>query len=175
MNSKRTFTFFVLLMAVISVFGQSNMKMFDDLTFQWDLEAAKLSSYEGLIEFCNNDNYRYETIDILRGIHHYDSLIYESLLKARRKDRHNHSINKTIKEIESFENNYSTKSFIQFLRKDCKKSTDLEKNSDDLRKDSGEGSYDNQVYVLEVELGRYVHHITKKVDHIRNLTHHIYD
>lgn len=159
----------------VGVNAQSSIEVFDELTYKWDEEAERLSTYEGLLAFCNDDNYRYATIDILKGIHHYDSLLYKSLIKARRKDRHNHSINKTIKEIENFERNYTTKNFIHFLHGDCNKSIELEKSSENLRRDSGEGSYDNQVYVLEVELGRFVHHITKKVDQIRNMTHHIYD
>lgn len=175
MKIKRVFNFLVFLMIVASVRAQSTIEVFDELTYKWDLEAEKLSTYEGLLEFCGNDDYRYSTIDILKSIHHYDSLLYKSLQQARRRDRHNHNINKTIKEIENFERNYTTKNFIHFLHGDCNKSTDLEKHSSELRKDSGEGSYDNQVYVLEVELGRYVHHVTKKVDHIRSLTHHLYD
>lgn len=175
MELKRTLIFFVVAIVVLGANAQSTVEVFDDLTYKWDMEAEKLSSYEGLLEFCNNDDYRYATIDILKSIHHYDSLLYRSLLQARRKDRHNHNINKTIKEIENFERNYTTKNFIHFLHGDCNKSIDLEKHSSELRKDSGEGSYDNQVYVLEVELGRYVHHVTKKVDHIRSLTHHLYD
>ncbi len=175
MELKRTLNFFVLFLLLLGAHAQSTIEVFDELTYKWDLEAEKLSSYEGLLEFCNDDNYRYATIDILKGIHHYDSLLYKSLLQARRRDRHNHNINKTIKEIENFEREYTTKNFIHFLHGDCSKSTDLESHSSELRKDSGEGSYDNQVYVLEVELGRYVHHVTKKVDQIRNLTHHLYD
>lgn len=175
MDFKRilTLTFFGLI--ALSSFGQKTIDIFDDLTYQWDREAEKLSTYEGLLEFCQNDEYRYATIDILKGIHHYDSVLYKNLQKAQRRDRHNHNINKTIKEIENFERNYTTKNFIHFLHGDCDRSVELEKQSASLRKDSGEGSYDNQVYVLEVELGRYVHHVTKKVDQIRNLTHHLYD
>lgn len=175
MEFKRTFNLFMLLVLVLSAHAQSTIEVFDKLTYQWDSEAERLSTYEGLLAFCSNDDYRYATIDILKGIHHYDSLLYKSLLQARRRDRNNHNINKTIKEIEDFERDYTTKNFIHFLHGDCNKSTSLEQHSSELRKGSGEGSYDNQVYVLEVELGRYVHHVTKKVDHIRRLTHHLFD
>ena len=37
----------------------------------------------------------------------------------------------------------------------------------------GGDSYDGQKYVLEVELGNYVHHITKIVDHIDKHIHHL--
>lgn len=175
MEWKRYFILSALFVITLSVYAQNTIEIFDDLTYQWDKEAEKLSTYDGLLEFCQNDDYRYATIDILRGIHHYDSVLYKNLKVAQRRDRHNHDINKTIKEIENFERNYTTKNFIHFLHGDCDRSTELEKQSTALRKDSGEGSYDNQVYVLEVELGRYVHHVTKKVDQIRNLTHHLYD
>ena len=176
MDNKKPLVLAILLMMVaFATMSQSTIEAMDELTYKWDLEAETLSTYEGLLEFCVNEDYRFSTIDILKGIHHYDSILYTNLQKAHRKDRHNHQINKTIKQIENFEREYTTKNFIHFLHGDCNKSVDLEQHSSELRKDSGEGSYDNQVYVLEVELGRYVHHITKKVDQIRNLTHHLYD
>ena len=145
----------------------------DKITYNWDTEAEKLSSYEGLTEFCLDQTYRYATIDILKDIHHYDSLLYKKLVKAKRTS-HNHEITQTMKEIEVFEEKYTTKNFVHFLKGDCDARKNIEEKSEALRKDSGEGSYDGQVYVLEVELGRYVHHITKRVDNIREHVHHLF-
>lgn len=155
-------------------FGQSVTEVIDSITYKWDEEAEKLSTYEGLIEFCAVEEYRYATIDILKEIHHYDSALYDKLISVRRRKHNDHELNKTIKEIEEFESKYTTKNFIHFLHEDCTKSNELEKEIQGLRRDSGEGSYDNQVYILEVELGRYVHHVTKKIDQIRNHVHHLY-
>ena len=170
---------YILLLATLvsiqSVSSQAITTAIDEVTTRWDEEAETLSTYEGLRYFCENKEYRYETIQILRDIHHYDSVLYSKLIDAQRLGNHDHVVKKTIKEIEEFEEKYSMKEFISFLRDDCKASKELEKEADNLRKDSGEGAYDNQVYVLEVELGRFVHHITKRVDQIREHVHHIYN
>ncbi len=173
MNKVVTFT---AIMALAStVMSQSITTTIDDITLRWDEEAALLSTYDGLRYFCANEEYRFSTIQVLRDIHHYDSVLYEKLVDAQRQGKSNHEVAKTLKEIEEFEKEYTTKAFIDFLYNDCQASKSLERRADDLRKDSGEGSYDNQTYVLEVELGRYVHHITKRVDQIRQHVHHIYN
>ncbi len=172
---KKSWLVIILSLVIFSQgFSQKIASKIDELTYAWDIEAEKLSGYEGLIEFCNNDEYRFSTIDLLKEIHHYDSLLYKTLLKAKRR-HHNSEISRTLKDIEEFEKKYTTKNFIHFLHDDCNESKDLELHSATLRNDSGVGSYDNRVYVLEVELGRYVHHITKKIDQIREHVHHLYN
>lgn len=165
----------VALLQVSPIHGQKVSEVIDELTYAWDVEAEKLSAYEGLTEFCNNNEYRYKTIDLLREIHHYDSLLYKKLLNARRRSKNTREVERTLKDIEEFEAKYTTENFIHFLHGDCNESKDLERNSKDLRRDFGVGSYDNRIYVLEVELGRYVHHITKKIDQIREHVHHLYN
>ena len=165
-------TFFILVL--FSGFSQKVTEKIDELTYAWDTEAEKLSAYEGLVEFCQNDTYRYSTIDLIKEIHHYDSLLYKKLLKVSRR-KQTHELSKTLKDIEEFESKYTTQNFIHFLHEDCNASNQIEKDSDGSRKDFGVGSYDNRVYVLEVELGRYVHHITKRIDRIRDHVHHLYN
>ncbi|MEM9324580.1 MAG: hypothetical protein AAGA85_02950 [Bacteroidota bacterium] len=174
MNKGLFFVYFVGLVHISS--GQAITTAIEDITTRWDEEAELLSTYEGLRTFCEDDQFRYAMIQTLRDIHKYDSILYGKLLDAQRYGYGNHRVDKTIKEIEKFEKKYTMKGFLIFLYQDCKASKSLEKNADDLRKDHGDGwSYDNQVYVLEVELGRYVHHITKRVDQIREHIHHLYN
>ena len=65
------------------------------------------------------------------------------------------------------------KNFIHFLHEECVAQKDIEKNSKELKNDIGSESYDSQVYMLEIELGKFVKHITKRVDKIREHVHHL--
>ena len=144
----------------------------DKLTYAWDLEADKLSSYDGLANLCADQNYRKEIFDLLKEIHHYDTVLYDVLLKLshRSKDK---EINKTLKEIKKFEEDYDMQSFIHYMREECVTLLEIEKNAEDTRNDVGYSSYSSQVYLLETELVRYVKHITKRVDKIRDHVHHL--
>ena len=144
----------------------------DKLTYAWDLEADKLSSYEGLQNLCADQNYRKEIFDLLKEIHHYDTVLYGVLqkLSQRSKDK---EITKTLKEIKKFEEEYDTQSFIHYMREECVTMLEIEKNAENTRNDVGYSSYSSQVYLLETELVRYVKHITNRVDKIRSHVHHL--
>ncbi|MEM6831686.1 MAG: hypothetical protein AAF551_14340, partial [Bacteroidota bacterium] len=120
----------------------------DKVTYQWDLEADKLATYEGLLVVCTDKPYRMEIISLLNEIHHLDSVLYDVLVELSRVNT-DKEIRKTIKEIEQFENEYDTKSFIHFMSKECKASKEIEKDSEDSRNSVGERSYSGQVYILE--------------------------
>lgn len=144
----------------------------DKLTYAWDLEADKLASYEGLQNLCADDEYRMEMFDLLKNIHHYDTVLYGVLLKLshRSKDR---EINKTLKEIKKFEEDYDMQNFIHYMREECIAMVEIEKNAEDTRNEVGFSSYSSQVYLLETELIKYVKHVTKRVDKIRQHVHHL--
>ncbi|MBV6645640.1 MAG: hypothetical protein KI790_09335 [Cyclobacteriaceae bacterium] len=144
----------------------------DQLTYKWDTEAVKLKTYEGLSGFCKNVSYRQETIQLLNDIHHYDSLLYDRLKTLSRRSS-NKEISKTLKEIEKFEQEYSMKKFIHFLHGECTAQKELEHDSKDRRNDLGMESYDSQVILIEAELKKYVKHITKRADQIREHVHHL--
>ena len=144
----------------------------DDLISKWDEEAINLASYEGLNKFCLNKEYRYETIDLLRDIHHYDSVLYERAVIAQQKSK-DHEIKKLMKEIEKFEKKYSMNEFIEFLRDECYARNDLEKHREELKAEVGANSYDSQVYIVELELQKYINHITKRLDNIREHVDHL--
>ncbi len=169
---------FLILFALSSSYGQDESKtlgkIIDDLTYKWDDEASSLNNYDGLAKFCINEDYRLGIIQLLKDIHHYDSVLYDRLLKASRFGNQSHAIKKTIDEIEKFEEGYDMRSFVHFLHTECSARSEIEKNADDLKEEIGFYSYDGQIYVLENELNKYVSHITKRVDHIREHVHHLH-
>lgn len=145
----------------------------DALTKKWDVESEILRTYDGLSKFCDDREYRLEVVDMVNSIHHYDSSLYAQLQKAYRFNK-DHEIEKTIKEIEKFEKQYSMKKFIHFLHEECITRKGIEKNAKESRNDIGANSYDGQVYIVETELNNYIRHITKIVDHIDKHVHHLH-
>lgn len=142
-------------------------KKLEDLTYKWDGQAEKLSTYEGLSQFCTVKPYRDEMIETLKGIHHYDSILYEAISKQARYGG-NAEIKKTLKDIEKLETEYSIRDFLTFLHEECNARNDIERNA----KKTGDDK-DSEVYMLEVELQKYVKHITKRIDVVRDHIHHL--
>jgi hypothetical protein len=166
----------IVLLLSVTGFAQDKEtlgKKIDEITFAWDLEQDKLDEYDGMLKFCGDKTYRLEVIALLHDIHHYDSVLIERLQKAVRFSK-NKEIEKTLQDIEKFEAEYSMKEFVKFLFDECQGIYELEKNKNDLQDEIGEESYGGRKYVLETELARYIHHITKKVDLIRDHVHHLH-
>ena len=59
------------------------------------------------------------------------------------------------------------------MNSECTAAKMIEKDADDTRNEVGQTSYSGQVYVLETELFKYVHHVTQRVDKIRQHVHHL--
>ena len=175
-SSVKILTEVVFLFMVISVFSQEESERLDekidDLTYSWDLEADKLSSYEGLTNLCSDEDYRSEIFQLLKDIHHYDTILYNTLKDISRRNS-NKEIVRTLRDIRKFEEGYDMKNFIYFMREECKAMIDIEKNADDTRNEVSFTSYSGQVYILETELFKYVNHITRRVDKIREHVHHL--
>ena len=148
-------------------------KKITSLTFNWDLSAISLNDYEGLSKFCKDVSYRTGIITLLEDIHHYDSILYDRLVKASRVSS-DKEIKKALAEIKKFEADYSMKQFIHFLHDECRDRNKLEKNSDDRKSNLGEESYDGQIYIIETELNNYIKHITKRVDHVKKHVEHLH-
>lgn len=144
----------------------------DQITYDWDLEADKLATYEGLGFICTNEEYRKTILSLLDDIHHYDTLLYGTLIKLS-KTRNDREVKRSLKDIKKFEDEYNTKSFIHFMNEECHAMREIEKNSADTRNEVGQNSYSGQVYILETELIKYVHHVTARVDKIRQHVHHL--
>lgn len=145
----------------------------DKITASWDKESKTLNNYEGLSQFCDDQEYRNQIINLLNDIHHYDSALYKKLVAAQRR-KHDKEIEKTLEEIAKFEEKYSMKGFIHFLHEECKSQKDIEKHSKESKNDIGENSYDGQIYIIETELNKYIKHITKRVDNIQKHVHHLH-
>lgn len=139
----------------------------EELTTKWDGEAEELSTYEGLTQFCLSADYRGEMIETLKGIHHYDSVLYEEIAKKARFGGSS-EMKKTLKDIEKLEDGYSIRDFLVYLQEECNARKDIEKNA----RRTGE-SKDSEVYILETELAKYVKKITKRIDVIREHVHHL--
>ncbi len=172
---RTTIVFFVLCISFVSMAqgleGQLDKKI-DQVTYDWDMEADKLETYEGLRFLCEDRTYRDRIITLLKDIHHLDTVLYGVLIDLSRTSD-DKEIKKTLKDIQKFEEEYDTKSFIQFMSSECKASKGIETNADDTRNEVGITSYSGQVYVLETELFNYVRHVTKRVDKIRVHVHHL--
>ena len=164
-----------LIFGCVNVFAQEDGRLdekIDELTYRWDLEADKLSSYDGLTNLCADEAYRSEIFQLLKDIHHYDTVLYEVLTDLSRKSK-DKEISKTLKDIKKFEEEYDTKSFIHFMNEECKAMIVIEKEAEDTRNEVGYTSYSSQTYLLETELFKYVKHVTTRVDKIRQHVHHL--
>jgi len=165
---------FILLTATL--FAQEEAVRLDDkvdeLTYRWDLEADKLSSYEGLTNLCSDEEYRLEIFQLLRDIHHYDTILLNVLTDLSKRN-HNKEISRTLRDIKKFEREYDMKKFIHFMSEECKAMLAIEKDAEDTRNEVGYTSYSSQVYMLETELYKYVKHVTDRVDKIRQHVHHL--
>ncbi len=170
------FTFILLVLLItFSVHSQDEGRLddkIDEVTYDWDLEADKLATYEGLLYVCGNQEYRARIIQLLNDIHHLDSVLYDVLLKVSRTNS-DKEVKRTLKDIKKFEEEYDTKSFIHFMNSECKAAKEIERNAEDTRNEVGITSYSGQVYILETELFKYVKHVTQRVDKIRLHVHHL--
>ncbi len=144
------------------------VQIIDDLTIQWDEGAEKLESYEGLRDYCRVKPYRDKTKKLLDQIHHYDTVLYLIVQEKYAVDS-DPEAKATIDDIETLETDYTTKSFIIFLREECQEFNYVENN---LGSAKGE-EYEEEVRTIEEELGKYIKAITKQVDTIDEHVHHL--
>lgn len=143
----------------------------DELTLLWDVESLELKTYQGLRKFCRSSAYRHSITEMLESMHHYDSLLYDMAIEAS-KQKHAH-MKHLIHELESFEKHYGVKQFISHLKEECVAQSELEKHKKDYKKDNGDESYDSKVYVVELELKKYVKHLTHRIDRLDKHVHHL--
>lgn len=171
MKSNILFSLFMLF--VISIYAQENeadvVKAVDDLTINWDTEAEKLQTYEGLGSFCGNSIYRNKIIGMLDEIHHYDTLLYGIVTRKFEKNQ-DPEAKATLDDIETLESDYTTKSFRRFIHQECNTYNEIENN---LGREKG-SEYKKEVKALEDELKKYVIEITKQIDLIDEHIHHLH-
>ena len=165
----------ILVFLTSSIYAQEKERLdekIDEITYDWDLEADKLSTYAGLQQLCSDEEYRKKILGLLEEIHHYDTVLYGVLVKLSRTSD-DKEVKKTLKDIKKFEEEYDTKSFVHFMNEECKAMRDIERHADETANDVGINSYSGQVYLLETELFKYVKHVTARVDKIRTHVHHL--
>ncbi len=154
--------------------GEENViTKFDDIVTRWDILSDDLGSYEGLNKYCTQKQYQDEVITILNEIHHYDSVLYDKLSQKARFSK-NHELKKTLEQIEQFEDEFKSPSFLKKLHDECVGRREIEKDAKETKNDIGMNSYDGQVLVLEADLHKYIIHITRLVDHIKDHIHHLH-
>ncbi len=172
---KIVLTLFMMLALLTGSLAQEPVgKIIKDLTFQWDNEALSLADYQGLQQFCRDAEYRNSIVKLLKDMHHYDSVLYKRLSKAARFGNADKEVKKTLSDIEEFESEYDVRNFLVFLKDECNSARDLERNRDDLEDEIGENSYDEQRYILELELQKFIKSTTKRADLIVKHVEHLH-
>ncbi len=176
MNKQLKFTF---LAVFISAHGFAQTvtieEEYDRLTQSWLELSGVLKSYKGLSDFCDQPKFRDYTVELLKQLHHYDSVVLDFLNDPTTAVMIGHKEHqKTLKEIEGFETKYDIRSFIEFLRESCITRNVLEKNKQDLLMGQGADSYDGQVYILESDIVKFLNHIDKRIVSIDEHLHRIH-
>ncbi|MEP5611190.1 MAG: hypothetical protein ABJP45_03015, partial [Cyclobacteriaceae bacterium] len=89
-----------IVLLSLSSFAQEEQGRLDDkidaVTYDWDLEADKLATYQGLLSVCGDQEYRLKVIGLLNDVHHLDSVLYDVLLKVS-KTSSDKEVKKTLK------------------------------------------------------------------------------
>lgn len=171
----KNFTILLSLFLAFNTYAQKEAigHVIDSLSLGWDQESKYLEEYTGFKRFCDDAGYRSQVIQMLNDIHHYDSVLYERLVDAQRF-QHDKEIARTLKDITKFEKEYDMKSFLVFLEKECGSLHKIERKKNALTDEVGEESYDGKIYVLLTEMGKYLKHITKRVDILRKHVRHLH-
>ncbi|HHP7242805.1 MAG TPA: hypothetical protein ACFCUD_14100 [Cyclobacteriaceae bacterium] len=170
MKIKLIFTL-MLVFIYSALFAQDNkdiMSVIDDLTIKWDKKAVELNSIDGLKNYCRLKNFRDQSKDLLNKIHHYDSVLYK-IVKEKYNADENAEAKATLEDIETLEQDYTTKNYLQFLRQECIKFNDIERNY----LASEKADYDKRVSELEKEINKFITAITKQIDIVDEHVHHL--
>lgn len=175
---KKLLIFSFIIIFAFTLLAQNNQvpvsleEQYDVITSEWLSRSGELKTYSGLAGVCTDAQYRKKTIEILSAIHHYDSLVLDALNDPANimKIDHKEYVS-SMKDIYKFEAEYGVRSFISLLRESCETRQDLEQNKEDLKKESGQYSYDGQILVLETEIRKYLKHLDKKVIRIDDHLH----
>lgn len=167
----------ILLITILTIFCSTYMvkaqeddivRVVDKLTIQWDNSAVKMRTYKGMKGYCRSSSYRYALIHLLNDIHHYDSALYK-IVKTKFNENEDAEAKATLDDIILLEEEYTTGSFLRFLRTGCKKVKEIESNFS--RK--GGNRYIHEQRLLQSELNKYVNAITMQIDIVDEHVHHL--
>ena len=146
---------------------------FDELDKDWHSMEPTLDDYEGLHTYCSQKTYKDRVQTILAQLHHYDTVIVNKMNDASyvidNKER-----SKILKSIEKFEEQYSIPKFLEKLNQECQERHDVEHDKKYSKNDLADNSYDGQKLIVQLEIKKYMKHITKKIDHIDKYLHHLH-
>jgi len=147
---------------------------FDTVAKEWHFLSKVIDNYEGLAEYCSSPELKGQVITSIRKIHHYDSLIMDKINSPGFVHENDREEKKTLKSIEEFEGEYRIPSFLEHLNDECNARHDTEKDWKKIANEIGAESYSGQVYLIQLELYKYIHHIDKRLDHIEKHLHKIH-
>lgn len=146
---------------------------FDELDKDWHSMEPTLDDYEGLQTYCSQKTYKDRVQSILVKLHHYDTVIVNKMNDAAyvidNKER-----SKILKSIRKFEEEYSIPKFLKKLKQECRERHDVEHDKKYSKNDFADNSYDGQKQIVQLEIKKYMKHITKKIDHIDKYLHHLH-
>ena len=140
----------------------------DTLTANWDREAEVLKSYEGMRDICKSYQHRTNTVNLIKEIHHYDSILY-STVKLKFDTNKDAEAKATLSDIKKLEDEYTTKGFLDFIHKECSTFNMIENNYGRY----GGKPYEKQKAKMEKELKKYVLEITEQIDVVDEHIHHL--
>jgi len=153
---------------------ESLEKEFDAVAKEWHQLSEKIDNYDGLGDYCTNDAFKNQVLASIQRIHHFDSLIMDKLKSPTFVHENLREERKTLKNVEEFESEYSIPSFVKHLKKECHDRHEIEKNRKKTLNEVGSESYSGQVYLVELELYKYIHHIDKRLLHIEKHLHKVH-
>ena len=147
---------------------------FDAVAREWHDISSTMDNYEGLAQYCSSPEYQTLVLASIRKIHHFDSLIMDKLQQPGFVHDNVREEKRTLKSIEEFESEYGIPSFLEHLKDECNARHDIEKHRKETVNEVGSESYSGQVYLVELELYKYIHHIDNRLSHIEKHLHRIH-
>ena len=138
---------------------------FEKVVENWDTKYSKeLSNINGVVQYCHDKKYHEEIEKVLIFIHRYDSMLFVKL-KEKYNSEPDEKTKKILQEIKKVQKEYGARHFMRKLKKEC--SLKREVDRDQKNNDIGENSADEEEILLELELKKYMKHITKSIDHLK--------
>lgn len=151
----------------------SIVEHFDELDKDWHSIEPTLDNYDGIQAYCTSMAYKDRVHGILEKLHHYDTVIINKMNDPSyvidNKER-----SRVLKQIRKFEEDYSIPKFLVKLKQECHERHETEHDKKYTKNDFADNSYDGQRLIVELEIKKYMKHITSKIDHIDKYLHHLH-
>ena len=144
------------------------VEIIDNLRYDWDQTAISLKDYQGIQNFCETEDHRKKTLELLDAIHHWDTTLY-FVVKEKYDQTKDKEAEATLKDIERLESNYTTINFKEFIQQECDQLKVIHDHFDEQTvKD-----YEKAIRKFEKELIFYLNSITDRVDIVDEHIHHL--